>query len=117
MKWQEQGPCNYYDHNDDGQRDKKTTRRQGDKETTMTGVVSAMVRPRMCDYDYYSLEEEERQTMITRVMTAQGEGSHYDTTTRMTAMTTIMQDRLQERSIDKRDTTTSLDYDVTTSSD
>ena len=40
---------------------------------------------------------------------AQGEGCHYDTMTRMTAMVTTMQDRLQERLPVKR-TTTSSDY-------
>ena len=40
---------------------------------------------------------------------AQGEGCHYDTMTRMTAMATTTQDRLQERSLDKK-TTTSSDY-------
>ena len=40
---------------------------------------------------------------------ALGEGCHYDTTTRMTAMVTTMQDRLQERSSDMR-TTTLSDY-------
>ena len=40
---------------------------------------------------------------------AQGEGCHNDTTTRMTPMITATQDRLQERSMDKR-TTTSSDY-------
>ena len=40
---------------------------------------------------------------------AQGEGCHHDTMTRTTAMVTAMQDRLQERSLDKR-TTTSSDY-------
>ena len=39
---------------------------------------------------------------------AQGEGCHYDTTTRVTSMITATQDRLQERS-EKR-TTTSSDY-------
>ena len=40
---------------------------------------------------------------------AQGEGCHYDTTTRMTVITTSMQDRLQERIPAKR-TTTPSDY-------
>ena len=63
-----------------------------------------------CDYHHYSPEEEERlTTMVTTIEEmAQGEGCHNDTTTRMTAMTTVMQDRLQERSPVKRPTT-SLD--------
>ena len=69
-----------------------------------------MVCHRMCDYHHYSLEEEERLTTIvtTTGEKAQGEGCHYDTTTRMTSMITATQDRLQERS-EKR-TTTSSDY-------
>ena len=65
----------------------------------------------MCDYHHYSLEEEERlTTMVTTTgESAQGEGCHYDTMTRTTAMVATMQDRLQERSLDKR-TTTSSDY-------
>ena len=47
--------------------------------------------------------------VTTRGVQAQGEGCHYDTMTRMTAMTTTMQDRLQERSPAMRPTT-SLDY-------
>ena len=88
-------------------RGRRVRRRQEDKETTTTGVATTSVRHRVCDYRYYRLEEEERQTMTTGDVTAQGEGSHYDTTTRMTAMTTIMQDRLQER-FDKK-IRTSLD--------
>ena len=66
---------------------------------------------RMCDNHYYHSEEEERlTTMVTTTgEIAQGEGCYYDTTTRTTAMVTTMQDRLQERSLDKR-TTTSSDY-------
>ena len=65
----------------------------------------------VCDYYHDSPEEEERRTtMVTTTgEMAQGEGRHYDTTTRMTAMVITMQDRLQERSMDKR-TTTSSDY-------
>ena len=89
----------------------RTTRRQEDHETTTTGVATTMVCHRMCDYHHYSPEEEERlTTMVTTTgEMAQGEGCHYDTMTRMTAMVTTMQDRLQERSLDKR-TTTSSDY-------
>ena len=47
-------------------------------------------------------------TTVTGVQ-AQGEGCHYDTMTRMTAMVTTMQDRLQERLPAMRPTT-SLDY-------
>ena len=68
-----------------------------------------MVCPHRCDYNYNYPEEEERQTLTTRDTTALGEGSHYDSTTRMTAMVTTMQDRLQERS-DEREPMTSLDY-------
>ena len=70
-----------------------------------------MVCHRMCDNHHYSLEEEERPTtMVTTTgEKAQGEGCHYDTMTRTTAMVTTMQDRLQERSLDKR-TTTLSDY-------
>ena len=66
---------------------------------------------RMCDNHHYSPEEEERlTTMVTTTGDkAQGEGCHYDARTRMTAMATTMQDRLQERLPDKR-TTTSSDY-------
>ena len=99
-------PCNYYDDNDDVQREKKAkTGRQGDKYDRSCyyyGMSSCV-----CDYHHYSLKEEERQT-TTGEMTAQREGSHYDTTTRMTAMTTLMQDGLQER-FDKK-IRTSLDY-------
>ena len=81
---------------------------QDDQETTTTGVATTMVCRCMCDYRHYSLGKEERLTTMTGEMMAQREGSHYDTTTRMTAMTTIMQDGLQERS-DKK-IRTSLDY-------
>ena len=64
---------------------------------------------RMCDNHHYHSEEEERlTTMVTTTgEMAQGEGCHYDTMTRTTAMVTTMQDRLQERSLDKRSTTSS----------
>ena len=64
----------------------------------------------MCDNHHYVSEEEERlTTMVTTTgEKAQGEGCHYDTTTRMTSMITATQDRLQERS-EKR-TTMSSDY-------
>ena len=89
----------------------RTTRRQEDHETTKTGVTTTMVCHRMCDYHHCSPEEEERlTTMVTTTgEKAPGEGCHYDTMTRMTAMATTTQDRLQERSLDKR-TTTSSDY-------
>ena len=69
-----------------------------------------MVCHRVCDYDHHHQKEEERlTTMVTTIgEKAQGEGCHYDTTTRMTSMITATQDRLQERS-EKR-TTTSSDY-------
>ena len=55
-------------------------------------------------------EEERLTTMVTTTgEMAQGEGCHHDRMTRMTAMVTTMQDRLQERSLDKR-TTTSSDH-------
>ena len=63
----------------------------------MTRVATTMVCRRMCDNDHYYKKEEKRLT-TTGEMTAQGEGCHYNSTTRTTAMTTIMQDRLQERS-------------------
>ena len=51
--------------------------------------------------------------MITATgIQALGEGRHYDTMTRMTAMVTTMQDRLQERFPTMRPTT-SLDYVIT----
>ena len=86
-------------------------RRQEDKETTTTGVATTMVCHRMCDNHHYSPKEEKRRTMTTAIggYKAQGEGSHYDITTRMTAMVTTMQDRLQERLVDMR-TMTSSDY-------
>ena len=88
----------------------RTTRRQEDHETTTTGVATTMVCHRMCDYHHYSPEEEERRTMVTTTgAQAQGEGCHYNTMTRMTVMTTTMQDRLQERSPAMRPPT-SLDY-------
>ena len=60
-----------------------TRRRQEDHETTKTGVATTMVCHRMCDYHHYSPEEEERRTMVTTTgVQAQGEGCHYDTTTR-----------------------------------
>ena len=73
-------------------------RRQEDQETTTTRVAATMVCHRMCDNHHYSPEEEERlTTMVTTTgVKAQGEGCHYDATTRMTAMATTMQDRLQE---------------------
>ena len=61
----------------------------------------------MCDNDNYHREEEDRQTTMTGETMAQREGSHYDTTTRMTVVTTVMKDRLQERSDDKKRTMTS----------
>ena len=52
----------------------------------------------VCDNHHYSPEEEERlATVTTTGVLAQGEGRHYDTTTRTTVMVTTMQDRLQER--------------------
>ena len=86
-------------------------RRQEDKETTTTGVDTTIVCPRVCDNHHYSPEEEERlTTMVTSIgELAQGEGRHYDTMTGSTAMVTTMQDRLQERSSEKRPTTSS-DY-------
>ena len=66
---------------------------------------------RMCDYHHDHPEEEERPTtMVTTTgVLAQGAGCHYDAMTGSTAMVTTMQDRLQERSLDKR-TTISSDY-------
>ena len=86
-------------------------RRQEDKETTTTGVDTTIVCPRVCDNHHYGPEEEERlTTMVTSIgESAQGEGCHYDTRTGSTAMVTTMQDRLQERSSEKRPTTSS-DY-------
>ena len=86
-------------------------RRQEDKETTTTGIDTTIVCPRVCDNHHYSPEEEERlTTMVTSIgESAQGEGCHYDTTTGSTAMVTTIQDRLQERSSEKRPTTSS-DY-------
>ena len=100
-----------YDYNDSSQRELRVRRRQEDKETTTTGIVTTMVCPRVCDNHHYSPEEEERlTTMITSIgESAQGEGCHYDTMTGSTAMVTTMQDRLQERSSEKRPTTSS-DY-------
>ena len=88
---------------------KRTTRGQEDNETTTTGVATTMVCHRMCDNHYYCLEEEERLTTMRGDRQAQGDLCHYDTTTRKTAMITIMQDLLQERSNKKR-TMTSLEY-------
>ena len=69
-----------------------------------------MVCRRMRDNHHYSLEEKERQTMVTTTgVQAQGEGRHGDTTTRTTAIVATMQDRLHERLSTKRPTT-SLDY-------
>ena len=101
----------HYDYNDNCQRQRRVRRRQEDKETTTTGVATTMVCPRVCDYHHEHLEEEERlTTMVTSTgESAQGEGCHYDTMTGSTAMVTIMQDRLQERSSVKRPTMSS-DY-------
>ena len=105
------GPAHDYDYNDNCQRQRRVRRRQEDKETTTTGVATTMVCPRVCDNHHYSPEEEERlTTMVTSTgELAQGEGCHYDTMTGSTAMVTIMQDRLQERSSVKRPTMSS-DY-------
>ena len=105
------GPAHDYDYNDSCQRQRRVRRRQEDKETTTTGIVTTMVCPRVCDNHHYSPEEEERlTTMITSIgESAQGEGCHYDTMTGSTAMVTTMQDRLQERSSEKRPTMSS-DY-------
>ena len=86
-------------------------RRQEDQETTTTGVATTVVCHRVCDNHHYSPEEEETLTTMVTTIGAQahGEGRHHDTTTRMTAMVTTMQDRLQERLQVKRPTT-SLDY-------
>ena len=73
-----------------------------------------MVCRRMCDNHHYSPKEEERLRLpMTTIIgeKALGEGCHYDTTTRVTAIVTTMQDRLQER-LDRREPTTSLDYVV-----
>ena len=100
-----------YDYNDYSEREIREPRDdRKTQETTTTGVATTMVCHRMCDYHHYSPEEEERlTTMVTTTgEKAQGEGCHYDPTTRMTAMVITMQDRLQER-CEKR-TTTSSDY-------
>ena len=75
------------DYNDYSQREIRDRRRQETKETTTTGVATAMVCHRMCDYHHYSPEEEERlTTMVTTAgEMAQVEGCHDDATTRMTA--------------------------------
>ena len=108
---QEQGPCTKTRTTMITARGRTRKRRQEDNETTTTGVATTMVCRRVCDYHHYSPEEEERPTTIVTTTggMAQGEGCHNDTTTRTTAMVTTMQDRLQERSLDKR-TTTSSDY-------
>ena len=62
----------------------------------------------MCDNHHYNLEEEERLVITTTVGTlAQREGCHYDTMAKMTVMVTSMQDRLQDRLVDMRTTTSS----------
>ena len=68
-------------------------RRQEDEETTTTGVATTKVCHCVCDYHHYSPEEEERLTMTTIIgEKALGEGCHYDTMTRKTAMVTTVQD-------------------------
>ena len=56
----------------------------------MTGVATTMVCQCVCDNHHYSPKEEERlTTMVTTTgEKAQGEGCHYDTMTRKTAMVT-----------------------------
>ena len=49
----------------------------------------------VCDYDHHYPEEEERLTTKTGETTVLGEGNHYDSMTRKTAMVTTMQDRLK----------------------
>ena len=70
-----------------------------------------MVCLRVCDYQHYRPEEEERLTTIITSIgeSTQGEGRHYDPTTRKTVEITATQDRLQERLLVKRPTTSS-DY-------
>ena len=104
------GPAHDYDYNDYSQREKRSMRRQEDEETTTTGVATTKVCHCVCDYHHYSPEEEKIPAMTTIIgEKTQGEGCHYDTMTRKTAMATTMQDRLQERSSDMRRTTLS-DY-------
>ena len=86
-------------------RGKRERRRQEDEETTTTeGVATTSVCVclchRMCDSHQYYKEEEDRLT-TTGDTTGQREGTTTTTMTRMTAMTTIMQDRLQARSDEK----------------
>ena len=76
----------------------------------MTGVATTKVCHCVGDSRHYCPEEEEIPAMTTTTgVQALGEGCHYDAMTRMTAMVTTMQDRLQERFPTKRPTT-SLDY-------
>ena len=77
-------------------RGRRAKRRQEDKETTTTGVTTTMVCRRVCDNDHHYKKEDERLTTMTEDMTGQGKGTTTTTMTRKTAMTTIMQDRLQE---------------------
>ena len=81
-------------------RGRKSKRRQEDKETTTTGVATTTVCRRVCDNDHNYKEEEDRLTTMTGDMKAQGEGCHNDTTTKMTAMTTMTTGEVQRQ---KRD--------------
>ena len=72
---------------------------QETQETTMIGVITTVTTTCPCvrDNDHYYLEEAEKQTTATGVMTAQKEWSMTITMTRKTAMRTIMQDRFEDR--------------------
>ena len=73
-------------------------RRQEDKETTTTGIMTTITTTCHCvwGHGYYYLKEDERVTS-TGDMTGLGEGTTTTTITRMTATTTILQDRLKAR--------------------
>ena len=86
---------------------KVNRRRQVAEETTTTKVMTMVTTTChcLCDHDHYYMEEEERLT-TTGDMTGQGEGTTTTTRTRKTAMTTMMQNRLQERYRRRKRTTT-----------
>ena len=69
----------------------------------MTGVMTTVIMtcPRMCDHDHHYMEKEERPT-TTGERIGQREGTTTTTMTRMTAMTTSPQDKLEEGKPKKR---------------
>ena len=91
-------------------RSKNTTRRQDHKETPTTRAMSMVTTTCHCVWQWSLLYGRGKRPSLTTTedMTGQGEGTTTTIMTRKTAMTTIMQDWLQERCRWRKRTMTSL---------